>query len=248
MSPAVIGLRFSRDEFECALTGLTLLRFVSFHRNLATTMGLFLSRLRHGGKRSVAPLPLLPSLDLPVDVYTCILEFFLDQQDASNDENDNVNSIISFRLINKSTKLAFDKIHGWNYLYEMYQRRVQLLTEKIGILHATIANPPPLMCILKFDAYLTQCWTLKNELSLRRNIIQEDVLANIAKTISDTNVIVKTAPTNQRNENKKTSSLVLISEWQGDECFLKFECIGDDCLQGFSLPAIDSSELPFVVA
>jgi|Transcript_29911 hypothetical protein len=222
-------------------------------------MGILLSRLRIGVKTKVSPLP-SPPCDLPVDVYTCILEFFLLLDSNDIDYNDNVNSILSLRLVCKSTKLAFDKIRGWNALHDMYTRRVEFLTRKIGLLQATIANPPPLFCILKFDAYLTCCWTLKNELSLERNVIQEDVLVHIANKIYDnenggmTTLVVKTATSTstttiipKENYNKNTS-LVLISEWHGYECVLKFEFIRDDCLQGFSLPAIDSSELPFVVA
>lgn len=221
-------------------------------------MGILLSRLRIGVKSKVSPLPPPPSpppCDLPVDVYTCILEFFL--LDNDNDYNDNVNSILSLRLVCKSTKLAFDKIRGWNALHDMYTRRAELLTRKIALLQATIANPPPLFCILKFDAYLTCCWTLKNELSLERNVLQEDVLVNIANKIYNdhengimTMLLVETAAASaiQTKENCENTSLVLISEWHGYECVLKFEFIRDDCLQGFSLPAIDSSELPFVVA
>jgi hypothetical protein len=218
-------------------------------------MGILLSRLRIGVKSKVSPLPPPPPCDLPVDVYTCILEFFL--LDNDNDYNDNVNSILSLRLVCKSTKLAFDKIRGWNALHDMYTRRAELLTRKIALLQATIANPPPLVCILKFDAYLTCCWTLKNELSLERNVLQEDVLVNIANKIYNdhengimTMLLVETAAASavQQKENCENTSLVLISEWHGYECVLKFEFIRDDCLQGFSLPAIDSSELPFVVA
>jgi hypothetical protein len=218
-------------------------------------MGILLSRLRIGVKSKVSPLPPSPPCDLPVDVYTCILEFFL--LDNDNDYNDNVNSILSLRLVCKSTKLAFDKIRGWNALHDMYTRRAELLTRKIALLQATIANPPPLFCILKFDAYLTCCWTLKNELSLERNVLQEDVLVNIANKIYNdhengimTMLLVETAAASavQQKENCENTSLVLISEWHGYECVLKFEFIRDDCLQGFSLPAIDSSELPFVVA
>jgi hypothetical protein len=218
-------------------------------------MGILLSRLRIGVKSKVSPLPSPPPCDLPVDVYTCILEFFL--LDNDNDYNDNVNSILSLRLVCKSTKLAFDKIRGWNALHDMYTRRAELLTRKIALLQATIANPPPLVCILKFDAYLTCCWTLKNELSLERNVLQEDVLVNIANKIYNdhengimTMLLVETAAASaiQTKENCENTSLVLISEWHGYECVLKFEFIRDDCLQGFSLPAIDSSELPFVVA
>jgi hypothetical protein len=218
-------------------------------------MGILLSRLRIGVKSKVSPLPPPPPCDLPVDVYTCILEFFL--LDNDNDYNDNVNSILSLRLVCKSTKLAFDKIRGWNALHDMYTRRAELLTRKIALLQATIANPPPLFCILKFDAYLTCCWTLKNELSLERNVLQEDVLVNIANKIYNdhengimTMLLVETATASavQTKENCENTSLVLISEWHGYECVLKFEFIRDDCLQGFSLPAIDSSELPFVVA
>jgi hypothetical protein len=218
-------------------------------------MGILLSRLRIGVKSKVSPLPPSPPCDLPVDVYTCILEFFL--LDNDNDYNDNVNSILSLRLVCKSTKLAFDKIRGWNALHDMYTRRAELLTRKIALLQATIANPPPLVCILKFDAYLTCCWTLKNELSLERNVLQEDVLVNIANKIYNdhengimTMLLVETAAASavQQKENCENTSLVLISEWHGYECVLKFEFIRDDCLQGFSLPAIDSSELPFVVA
>jgi hypothetical protein len=218
-------------------------------------MGILLSRLRIGVKSKVSPLPSPPPCDLPVDVYTCILEFFL--LDNDNDYNDNVNSILSLRLVCKSTKLAFDKIRGWNALHDMYTRRAELLTRKIALLQATIANPPPLVCILKFDAYLTCCWTLKNELSLERNVLQEDVLVNIANKIYNdhengimTMLLVETAAASavQQKENCENTSLVLISEWHGYECVLKFEFIRDDCLQGFSLPAIDSSELPFVVA
>lgn len=221
-------------------------------------MGILLSRLRIGVKSKVSPLPPPPSpppCDLPVDVYTCILEFFL--LDNDNDDNDNVNSILSLRLVCKSTKLAFDKIRGWNALHDMYTRRAELLTRKIALLQATIANPPPLVCILKFDAYLTCCWTLKNELSLERNVLQEDVLVHIANKIYNdhengimTMLLVETAAASaiQQKENCENTSLVLISEWHGYECVLKFEFIRDDCLQGFSLPAIDSSELPFVVA
>jgi hypothetical protein len=218
-------------------------------------MGILLSRLRIGVKSKVSPMPPSPPCDLPVDVYTCILEFFL--LDNDNDYNDNVNSILSLRLVCKSTKLAFDKIRGWNALHDMYTRRAELLTRKIALLQATIANPPPLFCILKFDAYLTCCWTLKNELSLERNVLQEDVLVNIANKIYNdhengimTMLLVETAAASaiQTKENCENTSLVLISEWHGYECVLKFEFIRDDCLQGFSLPAIDSSELPFVVA
>lgn len=218
-------------------------------------MGILLSRLRIGVKSKVSPMPPSPPCDLPVDVYTCILEFFL--LDNGNDYNDNVNSILSLRLVCKSTKLAFDKICGWNALHDMYTRRAELLTRKIALLQATIANPPPLVCILKFDAYLTCCWTLKNELSLERNVLQEDVLVNIANKIYNdhengimTMLLVETAAASaiQTKENCENTSLVLISEWHGYECVLKFEFIRDDCLQGFSLPAIDSSELPFVVA
>ncbi len=207
-------------------------------------MGILLSRLRIGVKSKVSPMPPSPPCDLPVDVYTCILEFFL--LDNDNDYNDNVNSILSLRLVCKSTKLAFDKICGWNALHDMYTRRAELLTRKIALLQATIANPPPLVCILKFDAYLTCCWTLKNELSLERNVLQEDVLVNIANKIYNdhengimTMLLVETAAASavQQKENCENTSLVLISEWHGYECVLKFEFIRDDCLQGFSLPA-----------
>lgn len=129
-------------------------------------MGLVLSRLRLTDNKARVS----PPLDLPADAYTCILEFFLDMK-MTNDEH--VKSILYFRLINKSTRLAFDKMNGWNCLLKMYQRRVQLLAKKMDMLQATIANPPPLECILQLDAYLTRCWTLQKELSLQRNALDK---------------------------------------------------------------------------
>lgn len=190
---------------------------------------------------SPAPRPRCPSLDLPVDVYTCILEFLVDLQAHPNDNNENmdVSTMTCFRLVNKSTKLAFDKMQGWASLYTYYQRKVSLLDNKIIILQSAIADPPSLTCILKFDAYLTQCYTLKNALSRRRNLLREKVLGNVARL----------AGAIHKNDSNDTSlKLMLISEWEGDECILRFEPIGNEELHGFALPAIDQSELPFVVA
>lgn len=220
-------------------------------------MGIFLSKLRYSLDKSVVNGDSTTvSMDLPVDAYTCILEFLVNHNNNVVDANDNnvvsmdIHSIVSFRLVSKSTKLAFEKIHGWKRLYHLYQQRVDILTNKIQALGATIADPPSLTCIMRFDAYLTQCWTLKNELSLERNMLQEEVLDNIAKKLVENECRVDGtgASSNHKQQQKKKNSLVLISEWQGDECILKFESIGDDSLLGFSLPAIDSSELPFLLA
>lgn len=234
------------------MTGLTLSLFFILD---GKTMGLFYSRPPcpvHESDivdvLSSQPKQQHAALDLPVDVYTCILEFLVDMNpntNANDDTNMDVYTITSFRLINKSTKLAFEKMNGWNMVYNSFQCEVAVLSNKISILSSTIADPPSsITCIMRFDAYLTQCWTLKNEFSLKRNHVQEEVLINIARLADSSNDDMSKSNTNK----KKRQQLMLISEWEGDECVLKFEPIRNDELTGFVLPAIDQSELPFMLA
>jgi hypothetical protein len=184
------------------------------------------------------------NVKLPVDVFTCILEYLVDMSFSSSTNHDTRDfvSMASFRLISKATKQAFDNLKGWNLVYQSHQHKVQVLSNKIGILTSTIADPPSLNCILKLDAYLTQCWSLKQELSLQRSMLQQDVMTHIAQLGG-----VQEECENDHCYHDK-NSVVLISEWHGDECMLTFQPIENEELRGFSLPAIDSSELPFLLA
>lgn len=202
----------------------------------SSVMGMFYSK--PSTTNDIVVVSQQPQVHLPVDVYTCILEFLIDTNDMAND------SIATFRLISKSTKLAFEKRIGWAMIHAGYQDKRNMLSRKIQILQATIADPPLLECILKFDAYLTCCWTLKNELSLQRHYLEQEVLVHLARLKGE-----ETSADESAGSGTTQQQLILISEWgEGDECILKFEPVENTDLHGFMLPAIDQSELPFLLA
>lgn len=70
---------------------------------------------------------------LPLDIYTHIWEFLVDfQNDTALHDTD---TVAAFRVVNRSSKTAFNLLRGWTRIGLIYKRQAEMALNKIRVLN-----------------------------------------------------------------------------------------------------------------